>query len=124
DQYFLPTMKSVMPSPSTSAAVDPCGSVNVTSPAFFVAQVSMIMCWTNEMSPFAARCCSYQARPYPCALSDVTTSLRPSPFTSHTAISAPPLLAREPTDRENATGWYFQSASGAPPGAGCSHQPY
>ena len=34
------------------------------------------------MAPFLSRFCSNQASPQPCAAMEVTTSFKPSPFTS------------------------------------------
>jgi hypothetical protein len=113
-------MKSGMPSPVTSAAVDPCGCEKVTPPAFFVAKLSMIMWRVNEMFPAASRFCSNHARPKTCAWSTATTSFRPSPLTSNTDISPPPSLPR-PVQRENDAGWYFHSP--VCPAGGCSHHP-
>src|SRR4029450_533787 len=110
DQNRLPVMKSCNPSPSTSAYVAPCNCEKITSPAFFVEKLVMIGCSTNEREPSAAFFCSNHDNPKPCACSDVTTSLRPSRFTSYTAISAPPGLER--VHRPKASGWYFHVDSG------------
>src|SRR5687767_9550946 len=126
DQNRLPVMKSCSPSPSTSPYVAPCSCEKITPPAFFVEKSVMIGCSTNDRVPSAAFFCSNHDNPRPCACSDVTTSLRPSPLTSYTAISAPPGLDR--VHLPNAAGWYFQVpgrelwAVGCGP-AGCSHQP-
>ena len=68
-------MRSGMPSPSMSAHVAACGSVNVTSPAFLVMKLSMTMCSTNEMLPLASRFCSHQAMPNPCPSIGPTASI-------------------------------------------------
>src|SRR5688572_5414640 len=76
----------------------------------------MIECSTNEREPSAAFFCSNHDSPSPWACSDVTTSLSPSPFTSYTAISAPPGLER--VHLPKAAGWYFQVPDSAVPDSG------
>ncbi len=60
----------------------PCNSVERHAASILVLKLSITMWRTKEMSPLAARFCSNQARPKPCASRAVTTSFRPSPFTS------------------------------------------
>src|SRR5688572_18221989 len=83
----------------------------------------MIGCSTNERDPSAAFFCSNHDNPRPWACSEVTTSLRPSPFTSYTAISAPPGLDR--VHLPKAAGWYFHNCRSSIVDCrlGCSHHP-
>src|ERR1700730_11752998 len=109
-----------MPSPSISATVVPCGSVNTTPPALSAGVRPIIRCLTKDISPVLERFCSNHARPQPCACKEVTTSFNPSPFTSYTAIREPPGDVRPHSPK--ASGWYFQKEVPAFVG-GCSHQP-
>src|SRR5580700_1524641 len=61
-----------------------------------------------------SRFCSNQASPHPCAEIEVTTSFNPSPLTSKTPISAPPV--------PKFSGWKVHVSCLTPLG-GCSHHP-
>ena len=72
---------SCRPSPSMSSSAIAWISENFTPYGFSCGSLLTIRCWRKEMA-LLSRTCSNQARPKPCASSEVMTSLRPSPLTS------------------------------------------